>query len=344
MTTHTRTEILSQAEAWKSALASVEARTPDIALLLEEGRDREVRFVGSGSSYYLGLSAAASWSRAGWRARALPSSEQLMNPDDYPAREPPLVVAVSRSGSTTETVRAAAFVKQLGSATIGISTEAGAPLAEYCDLMVEVAGGRERSTVQTRSFSGQLVAAKALAFAAAGDEEGMRGLAGLAARAPAWLQRAEQGVTALADAFQRAYVLGTGERWGLAFEAALKLKETALAETEAFQTLEFRHGPQSMVDPRTLVIGLIGDSNRAAEIAVLREVAALGGQVLAIGEQLDDEDDLSVLSFASGLPERSRSPLYLAPLQLLAYHRAILQGLDPDNPRHLSFAVQLAQL
>jgi glucosamine--fructose-6-phosphate aminotransferase (isomerizing) len=344
MTTNTRSEILSQAEAWTSALEAVRAGANEVRLAAAANRGREVRFIGSGSSYYLGLAAASTWSRTGWNARVLPSSEQLLNPLDYPSSHPPLVIAVTRSGSTTETVRAAAMLRREGSATIGISTQGEGPIADVCDVVIGVNGGRERSTVQTRSFTGQLVAAKALAFLVAGDEEGMSALEGLAPRAAEWIARAERRAEALAGTFSRAYLLGTGERWGLAHEAALKLKETALAEAEAFQTLEFRHGPQSMVDSQTLVIGLVGDDNREAELSVLREMKALGGRVLAIGEDLEDGGEIDTLSFRSGLPERARSPLYLAPLQLLACHRALRQGLDPDNPRNLTFAVQLAQL
>lgn len=347
---HTHAEIHAQAEAWRSALDAVRAAAPQLAKLVAAQPQLQVVLLGSGSSYYLGLAAAGAWSRAGWRAQVLPSAEPLLHPSDYGFERPPLVLASSRSGATTETIRAAGRMRDGGSTVIGITTEPGSELAGVCDLLIGVEGGRERSTVQTRSFSGQLVAALALAFELHADADGLAGLERLEGVAPAWLAEAERTSEAWAGRFDRAYFLGTGARWGLAMEGALKLKEAALTEAEAFQTLEFRHGPQSMVDDRTLIVALVGDETGTVELEVVHEMRALGAQVLAIGESLDgkltdgDGSGATSLSFRSGLPERCRLPLFLAPLQLLAYHRAVAKGLDPDQPRNLSFAVELANL
>jgi glucosamine--fructose-6-phosphate aminotransferase (isomerizing) len=124
----------------------------------------------------------------------------------------------------------------------------------------------------------------------------------------------------------------------------LKLKEMSLTSSEAFHFLEFRHGPKSMVDERTLVVGLLSDAARELEMAVLREMQELGARVLILA---DSGDNLGwadqVVAFEAGLPELACLPLYLPVLQLFAYYRSIRKGLNPDAPRHLDAVVQLGE-
>jgi glucosamine--fructose-6-phosphate aminotransferase (isomerizing) len=108
-----------------------------------------------------------------------------------------------------------------------------------------------------------------------------------------------------------------------------------LTHSEPFYFMEFRHGPMSMVSQTSMVIGLLSSSQRGHEQAVLRDMEALGSNVISLAES--DAD----LSFASGLPEAARNVLYLPPLQLMAYYRAVAKGLNPDNPMHLSAVVEL---
>jgi glutamine---fructose-6-phosphate transaminase (isomerizing) len=340
---HMYREIRSQADAWTSAVDAVEASREAARSIVGSGTGRDVLFLGAGSSYYLGLSAAVTWGRHGFAARALPSSEQLLHAGAYIRDVPPLVVAISRSGATTETLDAVRALRSAGSPCIAISTDAASEIARSADLVIEVAGGREESIVQTRSFSGQLVAANALAAVACDDGPTIDALRDLPRAYAAWLDRADELAGRLADAFRRAYVLGTGERWGLAMEGALKLKEASLTEAEAFQTFEFRHGPKSMIDAETLVVGLVGRAHQTEELDVLREASALGARVLVIAEEIGPEQGLEVAAFRSGVAEGSAVVYHLPLLHLLAYHRAIARGLDPDHPRHLDFAVLLAR-
>jgi len=341
MVPHVEREIYSQGTAWRSALEAVSLKREALGSLLKANIGREVRFLGSGSSYYLGIAAAPFWGRAGWSTRVLPSGEQMLYSDAYATPQPPVAIGVSRSGSTTEILRAFERVKQAGASTIGISTRVGTPMDQMCDVMVHVTGAQEESTVQTRSFSAQLLAVQAIARTINHDDGLLDPLTKLA---PGWIEAADGRMTELSGNFARIFVLGTGSRWGVAMEGALKLKETSLTEAEAFHTLEFRHGPKSMVDEETLVVGLISDTAREAEMAVLREMQALGGKVLAVGVNLESESGIDSLSFPAGaasLPEDHRSVLYLPPLQLLAYRRGVGKGLDPDRPRNLTFAVEL---
>lgn len=347
MSPHIEREIRSQGQAWRAALEAVADRTSALSELLTHAHGREVRFLGSGSSYYLGVAAAPVWGRRGWMARALPSAEQVLHPDDYPTPQPPLAVAVSRSGATTETLRALEVLRNAGSPAIGVTTRRDTPMDDLCDVVVHVTGAQEESTVQTRSFTAQFLVVQALAQLGAAGPTGLAPFGELPSLADDWITAADQTVAPLATRFERVYVLGTGMRWGLAMEGALKLKETSLTESEAFQTLEFRHGPKSMIDDATLVVGLIGERTRDTELAVLGEMRQLGATILAVGPGARAEDGSHALAFPGAEADETLGVLgvlYLPPLQLLAYHRGMAKGLDPDHPRHLSFAVELDRL
>lgn len=344
MTPHIEREIFAQGQAWRSALDATDGLREPLAELLGRARGREVRFLGAGSSYYLGLAVAPVWGEAGWSTRVLPAAEQLLHPGAYPTDPPPLVVAVSRSGATTETLRAVEQLRHTGSPALGVSTYPSTRMDEVCDLVVHVEGAQERSTVQTRSFSAQFLALQAVAWSDDDHGEHRRSLASLPDLADEWMRTADARMRPLADRFRRVYVLGTGMRWGLALEGALKLKETSLTESEAFQTLEFRHGPKSMIDDETLVVGLLGPDARGTEQAVLDEMRGLGAEVVSVAPAGSGTGSVDALTLPGARPGPAQGVLYLPPLQLLAYRRGVHKGLDPDHPRHLSYAVELDRL
>jgi glucosamine--fructose-6-phosphate aminotransferase (isomerizing) len=346
MISHMLREIRSQGDAWSAAIDAVDAAGPELADALA-GAAPATLMLGAGSSYYLGVAARGAWVRRGRDAMAVPASEALLHPELYPVTRGGLALGISRSGTTTETLRALAAMRAGGALAVGITTVAHTPITDAADHALVIHGAAEDSTVQTRSFSAQLLTVLSLAALAGRDEPARASLRRLPQLAPAWIERSEEAVEPLAMAPERIYVLGTGDRWGLAMEGALKLKETSLTEAEAFQTLEFRHGPQSMVDENTLVVGLLGNDPTHAEAAVLREMVHLGARVLAVSDEPLDAAAVpgaTMLTIGSDLPEEARLPLYLPPLQLLAHHRGVGKGLDPDHPRNLRFAIELERI
>jgi glucosamine--fructose-6-phosphate aminotransferase (isomerizing) len=142
---------------------------------------------------------------------------------------------------------------------------------------------------------------------------------------------------------ERIFFLGGGPLYGLANEAVLKTKEMSLSYAEAYHPLELRHGPMSMVDDATLVVGLLSDTARDYEEAVLEEMRALGARTLVLTEDKGQKPLPAdyLVYFESGLPEAVRGVLYMPVLQLMAYHRAMYKGLNPDTPAHLSTVVIL---
>lgn len=340
---HTYNEIQSQPEAWADALEVVEQAQNGLTQLFEADYD-QVLFTGCGSTYYLSLAAAALFQQmTGRLARAVPGGELLLNSETAVAqnsilRHKTLLVAVSRSGSTTETVRAVEqFKKQNPGPVIAITNYADQPLTGLADLPLVIEKGQEESVAQTRSFASMYVAATAMTMLAAGAEHLRRAMNQLPEAGARLLARYEPLAREFGEAlsFDRFYFLGSGARYGLACEVNLKMKEMTLTHSEPFHFLEFRHGPMSMVNEKTVVVGLLSDTNRPHEAKVLEEMRALGATVAALGES--DAD----VSFESGIPEPVRGVLYLPVLQLMAFYRSLAKDLNPDRPNNLTAVVNL---
>jgi glutamine---fructose-6-phosphate transaminase (isomerizing) len=350
---HSLAEILSQHQSWHDALAGVAAQKEMAGTLLRRYADEPLLVVACGSPYFLGRSAVPLLLRwLGRRATAVPASELLLSPETVlRSQDRPLLITLSRSGETSETIGAARMAQARGGGVLAIGCDRETTLMRMADCAIEIPAGREQSLAQTRSFAGMFVAVLALA-ATLSDQDDADALQAELHRLPglseAYVARAlsEVGQLATDPAIERVIYLGSGERYGLACEASLKMKEMSLTNAEAFHVLEFRHGPMALADELSLVVGMIDDRNADEECAVLREAHACGARTLALLEHApDDQTGLgAVFAFNSGLSALARDVLYLPPAQLLAYERAMAKGVDPDRSRHLSAFVHRPSL
>ncbi len=331
-------EILSQPQAWAAALQELQAQRPALEALWRNNYNH-ILFTGCGSTYYLALAAAALTQQlSGLPCRGLPASELWLYPQSsYPCQGRVLLVAISRSGETTETLRACtAFCEARRGDLLTLSCYPEMPLAGMGDLNLVFPSGQEQSVAQTRAFSTLYLATVALALTATSESgPALEALQALPAAGSRILDAAIPLARTLGQDFslERFYFLGSGPRHGLASEISLKMKEMSLSHSEPFHFLEFRHGPKSMITPSALVVGLLSETNRAAESAVLSDMQAMNARLLVI----NDGD----LAFPPGLPEALRNVLYLPPGQLLAFERSMAKGLNPDRPNNLDTVVYL---
>ncbi len=334
---YTYGEIMSQPDAWRKTLAYLAAHTEKITGLEPQTFD-EVIFTGCGSTYYLALAAAALVQElTGVRAKALPASEVWLYPASaYRVGARTLLVAVSRSGTTTETMRAVESFRAHGKGSvITLSCYPEAALASLGNLNLVLEAGQEESVAQTRAFSTLYLATVFLAHCWAQEPDAALH------KLPDVCTRLLSDYAPLAERLgqdtdlERFYFLGSGPRYGLACELSLKLKEMTLSHSEPFHFLEFRHGPQSMVTDTTLIVGLVSEANGDKERAVLKEMQARGARVLSLANT--DAD----VTFGSDVAEALRNLLYLPVVQLLAFHRSLAKGLNPDRPNNLEAVVML---
>jgi glucosamine--fructose-6-phosphate aminotransferase (isomerizing) len=334
----TKDEIFKQSDAWAYALNNVDVMRAQI-----EGLDfhqyRQVIFTGCGSSYYSSLAAAALFQNTtGIRAKAVPGGELWMNPGGYYGGTDNFLFAISRSGSTTEVVQAAKqFRTKHAGPVFSIYIDDDRPLAHLSDLCLSISGAEEQSIAQTRAFTSMYLAMMAVTMLAAGRPDLFEEMRKLPDIGKSLLARYESYARSVGENLEidRFYFLGSGERYGLACEGNLKMKEMTITHTEPFYFLEFRHGPISMVNETTVVVGLLSESWRENEEKVLDDARGLGAQVVSLAENKAD------ISFESDLPENLRSVLYLPLLQTMALYRSLKKGLDPDRPRNLQAVVYL---
>ncbi len=346
---HTLEEITTQPTAWADALADVKGKAEAIQALFAKQEFQEVLFIGCGSTYYLSLAAAQAFQGlTSIRAWGLPASEILLFPKTSYGPQKTLLVAVSRSGETTETVRAVrAFREERNAPVVVITCYPRSTLAREAaetGILLVARQGQEKSIAQTRSFASMLVAAQGFAGLVKNSLPYVKSLEGLPLIGNWLLQEKAELARQLGEelAWQRFFFLGSGPNYGVVCEAMLKMKEMSLSYSEAFHFLEFRHGPKSMVDGSTLVVGLISQGGREQEIAVLKEMQGLGATILVLADyDFGLEEFAHVVAFNSGTSDWARGVLHLPVLQLMAYYRAMAKGLDPDRPTHLDAVVRL---
>lgn len=343
---HTLNEILTQPAAWQAALEQVNLNQAALRELWSANNFTDIIVTGCGSTYYLSLAVAPLLQQQlGKPARAVPASELLLYPETIIAPgSNPLLLTISRSGRTTETVRATrSFKTKRPGPVLNIGCYPGTELVAESALALLVTEGQEESVVQTRSFSAMLVAAQAAAALLGGDAQ-LENMQKLPALGETLIAAQHDLARQLGqdNKFQRFYFLGSGLQYGLASEANLKMKEMSLSNSEAFHFMEFRHGPMSMVNENTLVVGLLSETTRSYELAVLREMRKLGGKTLVLADQSVPADAADYqVNFNSGLPETARGVLYLPVLQLLGYYRAIANNQNPDQPHNLTTVIFL---
>jgi fructoselysine-6-P-deglycase FrlB-like protein len=292
----TSQELLSQPECWRTAAA----HAAETGLLLPRPGQR-VALTGCGTSLYMAQAMAA------WRESQGDGETDAFAASEMPAaRSYELVVAISRSGTTTEVVQLIGKLREHGNRVLAITATPGMPVAEAADATINLAFADEASVVQTRFAT----SACALWRAHLGHD-----VAGLADQARAALDEAV-GDTGDFGSFQQFVFLGRGAGAALASEAALKFREAALAWSEAYPAMEFRHGPISVIGERTLVWA-IGDLD--GDLAA--QIAGTGATVRpSVGDPLVD----------------------LVRAQQAAVTLAAAKGLDPDQPRRLTRSVILA--
>lgn len=344
---YTWQEILSQPETWRATLKAFAADRTALEGFLDRADFDQILVVGCGSTHYLAQAAATTLAHCtAIPARAFPSSELWLFSGALPTGRT-LLLAISRSGTTTETLRALERFQEANTGPVlAVTCYPESPLAQQADFALAASDAQEQSIAQTRSFTSMLLLTQALAATLAHDERMLERLHRLPEALEDLIARLGDLARRLGENqdIERLFFLGGGPLYGLANEAMLKTKEMSLSHSEAYHPLEFRHGPMAMVNEHTLIVGLFSDTGLAEELGVLKDMNALGARTLAL---IEDASAFTgwradhVVELRSGLDEWARGPLYLPVLQRLAYHRAAAKGLDPDRPHNLTAVVKL---
>lgn len=346
---HTWNELISQGDVWQSILRQLDQSPVVETVLTSTAHIRKWIFVGCGTSYYLAEAAAQSWTAlTGQPARAIPGSEVLLYPQSIEAEGAGVqAVVISRSGKTSEAVRAAnVLVRKLNLPAIGVTCAEHSPLERECGTSIVLRAADEESTVMTRSFTSMLVSLQYLAARQAKNRPFLDQLT----LAAGYISRSiEQTAADLRNFVERHsfddYVfLGQGAWHGIAREGALKVMEMSCSYSQFFHTLEFRHGPKAIVSEKTCLFFFLDRAGHKAESEVLVEMKALGGVTVAVGNSIESEIRPHCDLLIEGPPELVDLALLASsaiPCQLLGFFTGLQKGLNPDEPKNLSRVVIL---
>jgi glucosamine--fructose-6-phosphate aminotransferase (isomerizing) len=342
---------MSQPGCWRECLEEIRRSGQLEKIGRQVAPQAEWLFIGCGSSYHIGLAAAASWTwLTGMRARAVPASEILLFPDLYLTGHAPCQpVLISRSGHTSEVVKAAEYLETGHDIrTLAISCATGQPLEQVCSNTLYLLPADEKSTVMTRSFSSMLLGLQALGATLAGNREFIEALLSLSSKAGGLLDDMRPQIESLVRANEPAdyAFLGQGPFFGIASECHLKVKEMSCSSAGCYHSLEFRHGPKAIVGPETLVTFLLSETAYEAEREVLEELKELGAKTLVVANAADGRARAAadtLIELKLEVPEYARLVAFVLAGQLLGLLTGLAKGMDPDNPRFLSRAVILGE-
>ncbi|HVO62576.1 MAG TPA: SIS domain-containing protein [Terriglobales bacterium] len=332
MTNYTLNEICSQPEVWQQTLDLCQQH--DARNFREWLSSSHPVLTGSGSSFYLCLTAAAYFTKlTGHCASAISASEVCTFAEAYfSARSHGSLLAVSRKGKSVETVEAARWFKEKRSAqTITISTLTESPLLELCEPALLLTVAAEQSRYMTRSFTSMLLAIQWLAAAATEHQELTKELFHLPEIGRQVLDRCRTECKFLAEQKPVGDFVGLGQGpfYGLSAESMLKLKEMVRVPAQAYPSLEVMHGPNYLFNKDSLITLILSDSARSYELALLEKLRKSEASVFVICESASPEIRAHanyVFELKSRLSELARLILVMPIMQFLAYYRALVTG------------------
>jgi glutamine---fructose-6-phosphate transaminase (isomerizing) len=313
----------------------------------------EVRVLACGTSYYSGM-VGRLWLEA---VAGIPAQAEIASEYRYRDSVPnpnALVVVISQSGETADTLSALKHAKALGHRnTLAICNAPTSSMVRQTALTYLTRAGVEIGVASTKAFTTQLTALFLLTLTlakqrgrldAAQETRWLQALRHLPAAIQAVLAL-EPSIIAWAERFakkENALFLGRGLHYPIALEGALKLKEISYIHGEAYPAGELKHGPLALVDANMPVVAIAPNDALLEKLkSNLQEVRARGGELYVVADadsQIPSSDGIHVLR----LPEHAGllSPIvHTIPLQLLAYHTAVLRGTDVDKPRNLAKSV-----
>ena len=263
-----------------------------------------------------------------------------------------VAVAVSQSGETADTLAAVQEAKRRGATTLGVVNVVGSSIARETDAGVYLRVGPEIGVASTKAFIGQVGVLTMLAMYLGrrrhlGREEMMRLLTSfeeIPRKIETVLAESDHILEVASKVVDREnwLFLGRGLQYPVALEGALKLKEISYIHAEGMPAAEMKHGPIALIDKgMPVVIVATKGSQYEKVIGNMEEVRSRGGHVIAVATEGDEEirNHCDDVFYVPDVPEPLQPLLTVVPLQLLAYHAAVLRGKDVDKPRNLAKSV-----
>ncbi|MEZ5923426.1 MAG: glutamine--fructose-6-phosphate transaminase (isomerizing) [Hyphomicrobiaceae bacterium] len=349
-------EIYEQPEVISHTLANYldfsEGRARQIELPVDFSKVSRLTISACGTAYYAGLVGKY------WFERYARLPVEIDVASEFRYREAPverdgMALFVSQSGETADTLATLRYCKGEGQKIASIVNVKGSTIARESDLVLPTLAGPEIGVASTKAFTCQLSVLASLALIAgrqrgvldeAKERELVKALAEVPRHISSILRDEEQFVTISHDLTkaQDVLYLGRGTSFPIALEGALKLKEISYIHAEGYAAGELKHGPIALIDENVPVVVVAPeDSLFEKTVSNMQEVAARGGQIVLLSDAGAAEAGCKAAA-AVKMPKVHEfvTPIvYAVPVQLLAYHTAVLMGTDVDQPRNLAKSV-----
>jgi fructoselysine-6-P-deglycase FrlB-like protein len=339
---YSHNEIFNQGDSLKKTLDYILSMADEIRDFFGKDDYDEIVFIACGSSNWLSLSAAETFSeKLKIRCQAVTGGEIVMHPELYQDRySKPLIIAPTRSGSTSETLTALDFLKKhYGCRVLAITAYPDPPVAKHTDLLLNISWSNETSICQTRSFCNLYLASILMAALVSGDNALESDLAAYISTFPVLSRQTGDLMNTLFTSVAspgNLIVLGQGKLYGLACEGAYISIEMAQAPSWSFRTLEFRHGPIVLLDETFLVVVLSdGPSDNKFESGIIADIKANKSKVLVVSPQESFPEADYQLTFGRSCNTEVTGLAGSLVTQAIAYYRALQRKVDPDNPKDL---------
>jgi glutamine---fructose-6-phosphate transaminase (isomerizing) len=336
-----RDEILEQPAAAQRLLDAAPAAFAPISAAVAARRPRFAIIAARGTSDNAGIYAQYLLAIRNRLVVALAAPSTITLYGARPEMADALVIGISQSGRSPDIVAVVEEGRRQGALTIALTNDAGSPLAEIADHVVDLRAGPERATAATKTYTTELIATALLSTALDPPSPGESAdLAGLPALLSAALT-AEAHASDLAATHakrQRAVVLGRGYSYASAREWALKLQEMALVAAMPYSAADFEHGPLALAEPGLPIMAVAPSGPELqAQLALLARLKAdHGAHLLVISDAAEARDLEEGLALPEGIPPWLAPIVEIVPAQLYAYHLTVARGLDPEHPRSIS--------
>jgi len=345
--TITYSEMMSQYKAMAATLSYMNEQKTDLKRFLHDNPHFSVTYIGSGSGYCLCQSAAITTSmRSGIPAYSLPAGDLLLNHDRYRSMlKNTLLVAPSRSGSTTEVIEAVGFLKkELGIPVLAITCVSGSPLSLMADKVLELPWAYDDSVCQTRTVSNLYMADLLLIEYMTGATELYEQFSRMIAQGEEYLTRLEKDIREIANIrFTDIVILADAEMQGIAAEGAMAFTEIAQIPARYFHVLDVRHGPMVLINQNSLVIFHRSEFHVEMQDKLIEEILERGATVIVYhdgegkipaGVHMSVTTRLALDMAVAGIP-------FINICQLMSYDMAMLKDIQPDNPEGITAWVKL---
>ena len=301
-------------------------------------------FTGCGSSLYLAQSAAAVFTKyTGVSTKAVACSEIYFYPELYIGKEATLVVPFTRKSTTTEVQMAIKKARSFANVkSLSITCDGGS--AEYNDYMILSANAAEDSVVMTRSYTSMLYIATAMAMYLGGakdDLELLKTVPDFSEKLIGQMDKIAEEIIKNHDNLNLYISLGQGGYYGVVNECMNKMKEMGIVNSEAYHSLEYRHGPMSIADKDTLVLLLANEETLEMEVSLLEQMKSYGCVTALVGKNIPEFEVDYKLELDAAIPDSVYMPVVGVIGQLLGLYIAQKKGINPDSPQNLTQAIIL---